>query len=127
VSSTLLRLRDELRSELASCHPDSYLADDAATVTEVLAEIVRLGNAAKLRFARRAAKGKVHEASGHRNAGEWLAEITGDSVARANSELETAKAVEAHPELKESFDSGRISLQRAREAALAADATAGSG
>jgi hypothetical protein len=122
VSTTLLRLRDELKEELGSCDADLYLPDDAALITEVLAEIARLGNAGKIRFARRAAKGKVHEKHGHRNAGSWLADLTGDSVTQASSELETGRALEEHPAVQESFNSGRISTGRAREAARAADA-----
>jgi len=121
MSSTLLRLRDEFRTELESCDPDLYLADDAARMTEALAEIVRLANAAKIRFARRAAKGKVHEKTGHRNAGEWLAEVTGDPVGQSNAELETGRLVEEHPAIEQAFNSGAISPSRAKEAARAAE------
>jgi Domain of unknown function (DUF222) len=114
-------LRDEILEYLASFEPGTYTGKDAAKLVGIFSEIERAGAAGKLLSARRVEETQVHEREGHKRAGTWLASVTGEPIGKAAAGLESVRAIEAHPEIREAFGSGRISEARAREIASAAE------
>jgi hypothetical protein len=109
---------------VAGLEPDALLGGDAADLTERFALLERLAGAGKSMCAGRAARAGEHQRAGHRNPGTWLAGISGESVGKAVSALETADSLEEHPALAEAFRSGELSSQKAAEVSAAANADA---
>lgn len=84
-------MRQQLKEYLKGFDPDVYTDDDAAELVVWFADIERSGAAGKLLSARRIEKSGLHEREGHKEAGSWLAGLTGESVGQATSKLDTAR------------------------------------
>ena len=114
-------MRQQLKEYLKGFDPDVYTDDDAAELVVWFADIERSGAAGKLLSARRIEKSGLHEREGHKEAGSWLAGLTGESVGQATSKLDTARRAEAHPAVSNAIRSGAISEAQAKEIVSAAD------
>jgi len=101
--------------------PDRFSGEDAARLVVKFTKIKRAASAGAILYARRAEKTGVHEREGHKQAGSWLSNLTGEPVGKAASDLDAARAMEAHPEIAEAFRQGDISESQARQIASAAD------
>jgi hypothetical protein len=121
VPASARSILNQLEQLSATFDPNEYTAKDAEILTKVFARIERFGSNLRLVCARRVEKANVHQSKGHKDAGSWLAGITGDSVGRAKSELETARAIEAHPEIAQAVAQGQISRSQAAQISSAAD------
>ena len=89
-------------------------------MTECFVELERLADAGKMVFAKRVEETKLFVRDGHRTSGTWLAGLSGTSVGQAVSELQATDTIEAHPDVKQAFRSGRVSKAQANEIAEAA-------
>jgi hypothetical protein len=72
-------------------------------------------------FARRVQETRLHEQQGHKQMSTWLSGLTGDPAGQSAQKLETARQIEAHPEVEEAFRAGDLSEAQAREVASVAD------
>ena len=112
---------DLVQKFVQTCEPDCYTGEDAAKMVKLFSRLKRSATAGELLFARRVERTGLHQREGHKQAGSWLANVTGEPVGKSASELETARSMEAHPEISEAFKSGNLSEAQAREIASAAD------
>ena len=101
--------------------PDRFSGEDAERLVVKFTKIKRAASAGAILYARRAEKTGVHEREGHKQAGSWLSNLTGEPVGKAASDLDAARAMEAHPEIAEAFLQGDISESQARQIASVAD------
>ena len=120
---------DEIRGavsvlERAARELDAQCLDghDAAGLVEVVGRGERVCASIKALAARRVDETKVWRVGGHRSAGHWLADKTGQTVGAAARTLETARALDALPETDAAFCSGQLSETQAAEIASAAGA-----
>ena len=93
---------------------------DAKILVGFFSRLERLASAGKALCAHRVAATGAFEKDGHRDAGQWLAAETGDSLGSALSLLEAADAVTRLPELEEAVRSGELSAAQVKEVAGAA-------
>ena len=114
-------IRQQLKENMKDFDADVYTADDAAELVVWFSDIERCAAAGKLLAARRVEKSGLHEREGHKEAGSWLAGLTGESVGQATSRLDTARRAEAHPAVSNAIKSGAISEAQAKEIVTAAD------
>jgi hypothetical protein len=105
-----------------SFEPDLYSGEDAEKILRVLSEAKHILTSGVMLAARRVEQTRAHEREGHKTAGTYIATLTDESVGSAAQMLETAKSIEAHPAIDEAFRSGKLSEQKARQIASAADA-----
>src|SRR5579884_1263573 len=75
----------------------------------------KVSAAARLRATTRAAESGAHRERGFADASDWLARVTGSSTASAKAALDTAAALEWHPEVKAALQTGELSVAQARE------------
>lgn len=117
--ATMRRQVEDLRTALAGLSPTAVTGPDAACLVALGVEIERLGAAVRTRFALRVTRTGAFEASGHKSAVSWLAEVSGEPVGRATGVLETAGYLAQAPEVAEAFCAGKLSLAQAGVAAQA--------
>jgi len=115
-------IAEELREVVAGFDPATFAGRDAARLTEVCAEVERLGAAAKALFARRAVvtNGWVHRSravSGE----QWLAGVSGCSESQARDSLRTAQRVQELPATEAKLREGSLSLTQASIVSKAAE------
>jgi len=101
--------------------PDLFVVDDATVMVERISKLSRQFEAAKMRTARRLERVDSYKDEGYKDAASWLSAITGEPVGQAAGKLETSRALEAHPEVSQAFNTAKISLAQAKEIASAAD------
>jgi len=101
--------------------PAVFVVSDTLRVFSVAESISRSVSALKMKAARRVEQSKIHEDEGHRSAGEYIAGIIGQPVAKSAETLDLARALEAHPVILAAFNKGRLSESQARQIASAAD------
>lgn len=94
----------------------------AAGLVEVVGRGERICASIKALAARRVETTKVWRDDGHRSAGHWLAETTGQTVGAATRTLETARALDELPETATAFRAGELSELQAAEITGAAGA-----
>src|SRR5262245_5689821 len=115
-------IAEELREVVAGLEPDTFAGRDAARLTEVCAEIERLGGAAKTLYAQRAvtSNGWRH---GSRAVSEeqWLAKASGCSEGQARDTLKTARRLEDLPATEAKLRDGSLSLTQASVVSKAAE------
>jgi hypothetical protein len=114
-------LRESVRNLLVEFEPQDVSGETAAQVVGAAEELQRSAAALKLTAAARVEETGHHERQGHRTAGTWLAEVTGEPVGRAIAGLETVKAVQRHPVVEGALRAGELSVDRAKQIAAAAD------
>ena len=100
--------------------PEALHGSDAKVLVGFFSRLEHLAAAGKALCARRVSQTGAFETDGHRHAGEWLAQQTGDSIGSALSVLEAAAQVQALPEVEEAFRSGELSPAQVKEVAGAA-------
>jgi HNH endonuclease len=104
-----------LRELLAELEPEVYRASDCAQAVVELVATINACEAAKARFAVRAALGGVHRAAGFADAGDWLASVAGSTAREARDALALVSAVESCPETRDALVAGDVSVAQARE------------
>ena len=120
---------DDLRGAITTLETTSRALEpacldgrDAAALVQIAARGKRICAAIESLAARRVADTKVWRQEGHRSAGDWLAEKTGETVGAAARQLGTARALENLPETDAAFREGRLSETQAHEITSAAGA-----
>jgi hypothetical protein len=117
-----LEIYTEAVRELArSFEPGLYSGTDASSIYVAAGALERSAAAIKSRAAGRVEESRIHERSGHRSAGELLAEQSGEPISGALSALEANRAANRHPAIGEALDSGELSFAQTKQIASAAD------
>ncbi|MSO78208.1 MAG: DUF222 domain-containing protein [Acidimicrobiia bacterium] len=120
-------IRDALAVRTASLVPEEYSGADAARLTEVGAEIVKLGEAVTLLFAKRAADTGAWTRTSHAvSAEQWLAGVSGTSEHAARETLTTADRLASLPATADTLRAGGLSLAQAAQVTAAASVAPGS-
>ena len=115
-------IAEELRDAVAGLEPDTFAGRDAARLTEVCAEIERLGAAAKTLFAKRAvASNGWRHGSRAVSEEQWLARASGCSEGQARDTLKTARRLEQLPATEAKLRDGSLSLTQASLVTKAAE------
>jgi hypothetical protein len=115
-------IAEELREVVAGLEPETVAGRDAARLTNVAAEIERLGAAAKALFAKRAADTNGWRHGSHAATPEqWLADVSGCSETQARDSLQTAQRLEELPATAEKLRTGSLSLTQASLVSKAAE------
>ena len=109
IEAQLAQLEAAARSVADGLDPDTVPACEAAALYARLDRVARVVTAARTMLARRVADAKAWQATGHQNAAELLASVTGSSIGAARSELETSSALPGLPEVRDGMRSGVLS------------------
>ena len=96
-------------------------AGDARTMLELFAKGERLCAAGKALTATRIEATGVHRESGHRSAGQLLADVSGTTVGAAESMLHAVRRLEDQPVVDAAFRAGELSEVQTREISAAAE------
>jgi len=119
----LEQIAGEPRGVVADLDPATYAGRDAARLTEVAAEVERLGAAAKVLFAKRAAETRGWAAGSHAaTAEQWLANISGCTEGAARDAFRTAERLDELPATAAKFRDGALSLAQAAQVSAGATA-----
>lgn len=116
----LYRSKELLESFVSTLEPGEYTGPDAAKLVLVLSQLENLASAAKMMAAKRVQETRIHETSGHRDAGSFIADLTGEAVGKTRGSLELAHAAESHPEISEALKQGKLSQSQLKVIASAA-------
>ena len=125
MAEELSAIARDLREAAAAFDPALLSGEDCAALAEELAVTEKACAAARVRAAARAADCRAHEQRGFSGASDWLARISGSSVADARSALATAGALERCEETREALVRGEVSLAQAEVIVEAEAACAG--
>jgi len=118
---TFEEIRAALAKRVATVVPEEYSGADAAHLTEVGAEIAKLGEAVTMLFAKRAADTGAWTRTSHAvSAEQWLARVSGTSEHAAREKLVTADRLDALPTTAEKLRAGELSLAQAAQVTAAA-------
>jgi hypothetical protein len=116
-----LRARaDELCGIVAALDPDDVLASQAPKLWEAFDRIERLAGAAKILLARRVEDSKAHERDGLRTPAEYLAKLSGSSIAAGRGALATSKRIPDLLHTQEALRRGELSASQVEAIADAA-------
>lgn len=113
-------IRDELQARVSMLRPELLAPDDAAQQIAIYTEIERLGAAAKLLLAKRAADSGEWHKHGHRSAAHWLANESGTSIGVAIAALETSERLTELDDTRDKLTAGQLSQAQVTEIASAA-------
>jgi hypothetical protein len=108
-----------LQGVVSSLDISSLTGKSAADLVERFAKLENLSAAGKGLCAKRVADTGYYGCEGARDAGSWLASVSGESRGAANAAIETANRLELLPQLDEAFRSGELSDKQAHEVARA--------
>jgi hypothetical protein len=110
----LEEIADELRGVVATLDAPTHSSRDAARLTEVAADVERLGAAAKVLFARRAVDGNGWRSGSDAILPEqWFARLSGCSESEARRELRISEQLDALPATEAKLREGSLSLNQA--------------
>ena len=112
-ASLLSGLAERLEGFVVAFEPARFSGPDAASLVGSFARIERLALAGKTLAATRAAEANVHRSSGERDAAQWLAGATGESVGDARGTLKLGDALSDQPGVAEAFRKGKLSKGKA--------------
>jgi hypothetical protein len=115
VGEDLVELVRVLRGALVGFQPEEFSGEDCAVLVEELATTEKVCVAARVRAAARAGACGVHKERGFADVSDWLARASGSSAGSAKAALDTAAALEQHPETQAALDAGELSMAQARE------------
>ena len=101
--------------------PGLYSGTDAASIYQAAAELETAAEAIKAMAAGRVDETRLHERSGHRSAGELLADRSGEPASQAISCIEADRAAKRHPAISEGLRQGDLSVAQAKKVASGAD------
>lgn len=113
---------DSLESVARELEPRCLDGRDAAALVGLAARGERICASIKSLAARRVDETKVWRDDGHRSAGHWLAEKSGETIGAATRALETVRALDDLPETDAAFRAGDLSATQASEIASVASA-----
>ena len=113
---------DSLESVASGLEPRCLDGRDAAALVELAARGERICASIKSLAARRVDETKVWRDDGHRSAGHWLAEKSGETIGAATRALDTVRALDDLPETDAAFRAGDLSATQASEIASVASA-----
>ena len=112
-ASLLSALAERLEGLVVAFEPARFSGPDAASLVGSFARIERLALAGKTLAAVRAAEANVHRSSGERDAAQWLAGATGESVGDARGTLRLGDALSDQPGVADAFRKGKLSKGKA--------------
>jgi hypothetical protein len=115
MQEALLQSVRGLRAALVDFQAELSSGEDCAVLVEELATTEKVCAAARVRAAARAGACGVHKERGFADVSDWMARASGSTASSAKAALDTAAALEAHPEAKTALDTGELSLAQARE------------
>ncbi|MEW6473379.1 MAG: DUF222 domain-containing protein [Actinomycetota bacterium] len=115
MAEELLELVRAFRAAVVAFEPERFSGEDCAVLVEELATAEKACVAARIRAAARAGECGAHRDRGFAAPADWLARVSGSSMAAAKSALETAAALEDLPEAKAALETGELSMAQARE------------
>jgi len=115
VGEDLLESVRVLRATLAGFQPEQESGDDCAVLVEELATLEKVCAAARVRAAAHAGACGMHRERGFADVSDWMARASGSTASSAKAALDTAAALEEHPEARAALESGELSLAQARE------------
>jgi hypothetical protein len=118
---TFEEIRDALVARTATMVPEEYSGADAARLTEVGAEIVKLAETATTMLAKRAADTGAWTRRSHATSAEqWLARVTGTTEHAAREKLTTVDRLAELPATADKLRAGELSLVQAAQVTAAA-------
>jgi hypothetical protein len=103
------------RANLVGFQPEEHSGEDCAVLVEELSTLEKVCAAARVRAAARAGWCGVHKERGFADVSDWLARASGSTAGSARAALDTAAALEEHPDAKAALEAGELSLAQARE------------
>jgi hypothetical protein len=115
VSKDLVESVRVLRATLVAYQPELQSGEDCAVLVEELATLEKVCAATRVRAAARAGACGVHEERGFADVSDWMARASGSTASSAKAALDTAAALEEHPDAKAAVERGELSLAQARE------------
>jgi hypothetical protein len=120
-------LLPDLQALVAHLDPDAVEPADAARMVTWFAAVKNVAAAGEALMAKRVADSGAWQSSGARSEADWLAKKTGASVGAARASLDTARRMDAAPEVAEAIKRGDLSVAQAdaNTAAVAAAPAAG--
>jgi hypothetical protein len=107
----------ELRDVASAIDHRGLTGDQAADLVALFTQAERICAAVRTLAVRRVEETKVWQREGHRNAAQWFATKTGNSMGQAIGVLETARKLEELPATREAFATGRLSEARRERSA----------
>ena len=103
------------RQALRTVEVEELSGEAAALVAEEMARVEKASAALRAMAAARAADCGAHRTAGYADPDEWLARMTGESRAKARSDLATGSRLADCPKTKEAAADGALSLGQAEE------------
>lgn len=103
------------RAALRTVDVEALSGEAAALVAEEMARVEKASAALRVMAAARAADCGAHRAAGYADPDEWLARMTGESRAKARSDLATGSRLADCPKRKDAAADGSLSLGQAEE------------
>ncbi|HVX20330.1 MAG TPA: hypothetical protein VHB02_03175, partial [Acidimicrobiales bacterium] len=103
----------EVRAELAGLAPTTLSESDVTALVRLGVELERLGAALRTRYAKRVADTRAFETTGHHDAANWLAGVSGESTGAAKGVLTLADKLAQVPLVDQAFSNGRLSAAQA--------------
>jgi hypothetical protein len=104
-----------------SCEVGRFTGKDAGEMVKHFSRARRFLSAGESAFVRRVRETRLHQQCGDKQLQTWLSRATGEPEAQSASKLDTARKLEAHPQVQEAFRSGELSEAQAREIADTAE------
>ena len=115
MAESLVEMVRVLRAALVSFDPGLHSGEDCAVLVEELAAIEKVSAWARVAAAARAGECGAHRERGFADVPDWMARATGSTAGSAKAALETAAALESHPEARAALEAGELSFAQARE------------
>jgi hypothetical protein len=115
VGQDLVESMRALRAALVAFRPEEQSGEACAVLVEELATTEKVCAAARVRAAARAGACGAHKERGFADVSDWMAHASGSTANSAKAALDTAAALESHPDVKVSLEAGELSLAQARE------------
>ena len=111
----LVELVRDLRAALIDFEPEDLSGEACAVLVEELATTEKVCGFARVRAATRAGACGAHRELGFADVSDWMARASGSTAGSAKAALDTAAALESHPETKAALQAGELSMAQARE------------
>jgi hypothetical protein len=125
VLETVRESVESLRRLLAGFDPAGLDGAQARELAEQFSELERLAAAGRTLAAGRVAETAAWSAGGFRDAGAWLASVSGTTVGQARATIETAERMSALPATERALRAGELSAAQVGLVASAASADPG--
>jgi hypothetical protein len=126
VVGSFVEALDAFAVALEELEPGCFSPPRCAELVERCSRLGHALDAARLRFAARAAEARAYDASGYADASDWLAATTGSTSVQARAELELARRLDDCPETAAALGTGAVSVAQALEVTRTAAEVPGS-